>query len=283
MKLLFRNVLMLIAASALITSCQKMEQPPLGDYPQDANPPGGPLKFFAAMDGGNVDSIRANFGTSTAVTFVPGVSDSAMQADASGHIVYPSANDFKNSSSFTVAFWLKKDGPNPAGAGTAFAFGLSTTKDIWTTMDMFLEFEDAGNPSSKDSAAAKFYLDDQWFEFVKTSDIDKRMPKVLDGQWHHLAFVFDSSSSTLTTYIDGATPTNLPAGFGKFNNNGGKLDFASAAGIVIGGPGMYALGKTPDDIGQTWMGNFNGAIDQFRLYGVALSASDVQALYTNKE
>jgi hypothetical protein len=283
MKLLFRNVLMLIAASALITSCQKMEQPPLGDYPQDANPPGGPLKFFAAMDGGNVDSIRANFGTSTSVTFVPGVSDSAMQADASGHIVYPSANDFKNSSSFTVAFWLKKDGPNPAGAGTAFAFGLSTTKDIWTTMDMFLEFEDAGNPSSKDSAAAKFYLDDQWFEFIKTSDVDKRMPKVLDGQWHHLAFVLDSASSTLTTYIDGAPATNLPTGFGKFSNNGGKVDFSSAAGIVIGGPGMYALGKTPDDIGQTWMGNFNGAIDQFRLYGVALSASDVQALYTNKE
>jgi hypothetical protein len=46
---------------------------------------------------------------------------------------------------------------------------------------------------------------------------------------------------------------------------------------------MYALGKTPDDIGQTWMGNFNGAIDQFRLYGVALSAADVAALYTNKE
>jgi hypothetical protein len=150
-------------------------------------------------------------------------------------------------------------------------------------MDMFLEFEDAGNPSSKDSAAAKFYLDDQWFEFVKTSDIDKRMPKVLDGQWHHLAFVFDSASSTLTTYIDGAAATNLPEGFGKFNNNGGKLDFASAAGIVVGGPGMYALGKTPDDIGQTWMGNFNGAIDQFRLYGVALSAADVAALYTNKE
>jgi hypothetical protein len=148
---------------------------------------------------------------------------------------------------------------------------------------MFLEFEDAGNPSSADSAACKFYVNDQWFEFTKTSTIDKRLPKVLDGQWHQLAFVFDSTTSTLTTYVDGAAHTALPDGFGKFTNNGGKIDFSQIAGIVVGGPGMYALGKTPSDIGQTWMGNFNGAIDQFRLYGVALSASDVAALYNNKQ
>ena len=49
-----------------------MEHPPLGDYPKDANPPGGPLKFYAAMDGTNVDSIRANYGTVNNVTYVDG-------------------------------------------------------------------------------------------------------------------------------------------------------------------------------------------------------------------
>jgi hypothetical protein len=43
--------------------CQKMDRPALGDYPPDANPPGGPLKFYAAMDEKNVDSVRANYGT----------------------------------------------------------------------------------------------------------------------------------------------------------------------------------------------------------------------------
>jgi len=145
--------LLILGISLGITACQKMSRPALGNYPKDSNPPGGPLKFYASMNGGNVDSIRAVFGTDVGVTYVDGVSGKAMQADAGGHIVYPSANDWKNSTSFTVAFWVNKAGPNPAGSGTTFAFGVNTSKSIWTYQDMFLEFEDAGNPSTSDSAA----------------------------------------------------------------------------------------------------------------------------------
>lgn len=269
-----KYALLFWATGLVLVSCQKMERPPLGDYPKDTNPPGGPLKFYAAYDGTSVDSIRANFGSEKNTTYVEGVTGKAMSADATGYIVYPSANDFKSAKSFTVAFWLKKDGPNPAGAGTAFAFGVSTTIDIWTRMDVFLLFEDAGNPSSKDSAAAKFYLKDQWFEFVGK----KRIPHVLDGQWHHMAFSYDETTSTLTPYVDGTPVTGLPDGFGKFKNNGGVVDLSSSAGVVVGGPGHYAIGKTPDG----WMGNFGGAIDQFRLYGTALSASEVSSLFSGK-
>jgi hypothetical protein len=270
-----KSALFILAVSITMIACQKMERPALGDFPKDTNPPGGPLKFFTAFEGGNVDSIRANFGVATNVTYVDGVSGKAMSAGKDGYMVYPSANDFKANSSFTVAFWLKKAGPNPAGSGTSFAFGFATTTDIWTRQDMFLEFEDAGNPSSADLAAAKFYLNDQWFEFVG----DKRIPNVLNGQWHQMAFTFDQATSTLTTYVDGAALTYLPTGFGKFNNNGGQVNFSKLAGLVIGGAGHYAVGKKPDD----WMGNFNGQIDQFRLYGTALSAAEVAELFTAKK
>ena len=272
-----KNVMLVTCIIAF--GCQKIDRPVMGDYPPDTNPPGGPLKFYAAMDGTTVDSIRANFGSNTNVSFVDGTSSEAMEAGSDGYVVYPSANDFGKSTSFTISFWLKKDGPNAAGGGTTFTFGLSTTTDIWTAMNIFLEFEDAGNPSSKDSAAAKFYLMDQWFEFVKTSTIDKRLPHVLDGQWHHLAFVYDATSSTVTTYVDGTVPSNLPADFGKFTNNGGVVNLTSSAGLVLGGPGHFAVGKTPD----SWMGNFNGGIDQFRLYGEALSAADIQTIFNNHE
>ena len=43
-------ILTCLVAVIAITSCQKMDKPPLGDYPKDASPPGGPLKFFVAFD-----------------------------------------------------------------------------------------------------------------------------------------------------------------------------------------------------------------------------------------
>ena len=279
MNITLKNAALMLAVGIAISSCQKMDRPALGDYPKDANPPGGPLKFFAAMDGSSVDSIRANFGVDNNVTYVDGVSGQAMQAGTDGYIVYPSVNDLGRSHNFTLAFWIKKNGPNPAGAGTTFTFGVATSTDIWTHMDMFIEFEDAGNPSTADSAAAKFYLKDQWFEYTKTPTVDKRLPGVLDGDWHQLAWVFDSASATLTTYIDGAADTNLPDSFGNFTINGGVLDLSTIAGLVVGGPGHYAIGQTPD----SWMGNWNGAIDQFRFYGEALSASDIAALYASRQ
>jgi hypothetical protein len=279
-----KNALLCLAISLIAVSCDKTDHPALGDYPKDANPPGGPLKFFAAYENTNVDSIRANFGVENKVTYIDGVSGKAVSGGADGYVVYPSANDFKDVKNFTVAFWVKKAGPNPAGAGTSFAFGLSTTTDIWTRMDMFLEFEDAGNPSTADSAAAKFYLKDQWFEFINNTGngVYRRLPKVLDGQWHHLAFRFDQTTSTLTPFIDGkayAPAGAFPANFGKFTNNSGKLDFSPIAGVVVGGPGHFAVGKTPDD----WMGNFKGAIDQFRLYGTALTDAEINDLFVSKK
>ena len=277
MKWNLKNVACVIAGIA-IASCQKMDRPVMGDYPPDTNPPGGPLKFYAAMDGSSVDSIRANFGTNTDVEFIDGVTSEAVSGSSTGHVVYPSANDFNKSQSFSIAFWMKKAGPNAAGTGTAFVFGLATSTDIWTAQNIFLEFEDAGQ-STADSGAAKFYLMDQWFEFVKTSTLDRRMPHVLDGEWHHLVFVYDATTSTMTPYIDGSVPTNLPDGFGKFTNSGGVVNLSTSTGLVVGGPGHYSIGKTPD----SWMGNFNGSIDQFRLYGVALTTQEVADLYASKE
>ncbi len=49
-----KNTIKLVASFLMIiligASCQKLARPVLGDYPKDANPPGGPLKFYAALD-----------------------------------------------------------------------------------------------------------------------------------------------------------------------------------------------------------------------------------------
>jgi hypothetical protein len=280
-----KNVFLMLAFGAIITGCQKITHPPLGNYTKDTNPVGGPLKFFTAFDGSTdnplmngVDSIRANFPASNTAAIGDGISGKGYKGSETAYAQYASANDFTNSTSFTISFWVKKV-PQNAGKGTNFAFALNSSGYSWTNLKMFLEFEDAGNPSTVDSASAKFYLFDQWFEFTGT----KRMKNVLNGQWHHLAFTYDEASSVLTSYIDGAAPTNLPMGFGNVISSGapmGKLNFNAGnavTGLTVGGAGAEA------NKANSWMGYFDGQLDQFRLYSVALSAADVMTLYTNKQ
>lgn len=272
---IFQNILVVLVILFAGTSCQKLSRPEMGDYPKDANPPGGPLEFYVAFDGTSVDSTRANFGADNTIEYSDGVSGKAFKGGSKSYVQYGKANNFANVTSFTIAFWIKKK-PQPAGAGTNFAFALNAKGYSWTNLQLFFEFEDAGNPSTEDLAAGKLYILDQWFEYVGT----KRMPKVLNGQWHQLAFTYDESTSKLITYIDGAPFTALPAGFGDVKDNGaprGKLHFSNITGFTIGGPGKVAQDA------NGWMGNINGELDQFRLYNTALSAADISALFSGKK
>src|SRR5688572_29881777 len=102
-----KNIIHLCIISAVLVlagSCAKKDRPVLGEYPKDANPPGGPLKFYAAFDGTGsdklmnaVDSIRATFPTDNPLAATTGISGKAVQGDGAKAIKYPSANDFKGS------------------------------------------------------------------------------------------------------------------------------------------------------------------------------------------
>src|SRR5688500_8553552 len=80
-----------------LLSCQKMERPKLGEYPKDANPPGGPMKFYVAFDGTTndplmnaVDSVRANFPASNPLASVDGVKGKAVKGNGTQAINYTS-------------------------------------------------------------------------------------------------------------------------------------------------------------------------------------------------
>jgi hypothetical protein len=256
-----------------ISSCQKMTKPALGNYPVDANPPGGPLKFYVAFDGNTtsvyknaVDSIRANFpGSFTGLIASGGISGNCYQGSATTFATYAAPNDFTKSTSFTVAFWIKKT-PQTSGSGTNFAFSLNAKDYSWTNTKMFLEFEDW---STLTVGNCKFYVMDQWIEYTNANG----MPNVTNGQWHHLAFTYDETTSNLKAYIDGALfKTNAVSG-----GTLGAVNFGNYTDFTIGGPNQYTHDK------NTWMGFWeNGYIDQFRLYGTVLSDSEVAALYASK-
>lgn len=257
-----------------ISSCQKMDRPKLGDYPKDTNPPGGPLKFYTAFDGSDVDSIRGTFAASNPLKFVQGVNQQAVQGERGKAIRYPSANDFKNSTSFTLSWWMKQ---KPHKDGAEFVFSL-TDKDYWHNSAMFLLIEDEGQSTSSE-AAIKFVMQDQWFEFVGGN---RMSGNILNDQWHHLAIVYDQTTSKLTWYVDGNALSNLPANLTDVKKDGnprGPLTLRNAENLILAGWGKHVGLAGPED---PWVQSYSGALDQWRMYNRPLSATEVMALYNSK-
>jgi hypothetical protein len=277
----FRATVFAALAMLFFLSCQKMERPKLDGYPQDANPPGGPLKFYTAFNGTSndplrnaVDSVRANFAVSNPFSIVDGISGKAVKGLASKDkgIKYTSANDFAKATSVSVAYWVKH-APQTDGE-PEFHFSLPS-KDFWHESALFLLVEKSGpnnDNSTPTQMACTFALQDHWVEFRGVN----RLPNVLDGNWHHLAFVYSEATSIVTAYVDGVAKAYTGGG----NNIGlGALQFKNVSNFVIGGWNKHASVSGPTD---GWIHSYSGAMDQFRLYGKALTASEIQALYNSR-
>ena len=272
-KYFFASVLALI-----FVSCQDLDRPELGDYPTDANEPGGPLKFYVAFDGTSdnvlmnaVDSIRAKFPSDNPLASIEGVSGLAVQGENYKYIKYTSANDFaKEAGSFTVSLWAKK-----GDLQTDHIFSMPATSGYhWSGASMFLLTE-----GSVATPIVKFFVKDstseKWFEWTGSNAVTG----FYDGNWHHLAFVYDGDTSTMTLYFDGTALTNKPVWTGHGNVT---LEPTNITGLKIGaGPQEF----TADQISQgasDWLKNsWTGGIDQFRMYATALTADEVQTLYSD--
>lgn len=267
-------LIFIIAAS----SCKKLSRPALGNYPKDSSPPGGPLKFYAAFEGtkagGTVfDSIRANFGSPTHATIASGgVSGSCLAFTNNGFVNFPSANDFANSTDFTISFWLKitlaqKDHNNADGI-----MALASANNFWSNFVVFADHES----STSDSMQLKFHFanggGDNW-DFAGYSG-NARWPHMYDGNWHHIAFVYNATTKTATLYRDGAQ-------FDQKTNE--TIAFDGAASSLIVGGFQEAAGIVDTYGNNGWMSGFPGSIDQIRLYNTALTASAITALYSNKQ
>jgi hypothetical protein len=275
-KNLVNNAIVLFLLLIISNGCDKLSRPALpADYPKDTNPPGGPLKFYAALDGSAVDSIRANFGIDHDASYAAGVSGKAAQFDGSknGYISFPSANDFGESTSFTISFWMnitmaQKDNNHAVGV-LAFA----NSKNFWGNITFYAD-NNAKSPSDSMDLIIHFNAPnngDNWnfagYNFTHA------WPKMYDGNWHQVAFTYDASTSTGTVYRDGA----------QFDKKTGQtIAFENSSQMILGGY-QEAAGIVDNYSNNTWMAGFPGLIDQVRLYGEALSAADVAALFANKQ
>jgi hypothetical protein len=284
MKKLQLNIskVILIITGITFLGCQNLDGPEMGDYLKDENAPGGPLKFYVPFDGttGNslknaVDQIRAKFPTENNFTPIDGISGKAVQGTLDNKINYPKPNDWAATvGSFTVSFWEKHNGQtmNGSNPGAEHIFSLPSSNGHWSNATMFLLFDSYSGSAS--AAAIKFVMidadmSDTWATWEGANSIEG----VLDNQWHHFAFVYNENTSGLTMYIDG-----VDMGTKTWGTHGAlTLDDSKVLGLRIGnGPQSQNSG------GDNWLYSYwKGGLDQFRLYNIALSQSEVNELFVN--
>ncbi len=211
----YNKFLMLTAIVVAMAGCQKMDQPALGDYDQDIIvTPTTPLRFYVNFDSTSAEDNQINirfkdsiseypsFFPDNSISIIPGVRGTAYQGNKEKNLTYVNANDFAKSTSFTVAFWMKHNGA-PAG-DAEFMMSFPSSQGHWSNSGMLLILDHTGAGTTATQAVIKFMVaevgnGDHWFELTGAN----RMPDILDNQWHHLAFVYDETTSTMKFYRDG--------------------------------------------------------------------------------
>ncbi len=283
-RIIMKNSILALGLIISLAACQKMDRPPLGDYLKDANPPGGPLKFYTAFDGTTtnplmnaVDSVRANFPSENPLASITGITGKGIQGAAAKDkaIKYATPNDFAKSTSWSIAYWMK--GTPATDNEPEFHFSLPSN-DYWHGSSLFLIVEKgSSDPWNSTTAlmACKLVIEDYWVEFVW----ERRLPNVLNGNWHHLVFTYTADDSKVRAYVDG----QLAQTSGTVEKNGaprGATSFANTAGFIIGGWNKHVSGVSGPNDG--WIHANPGQMDQFRLYGKTLTAAEVLALFNSK-
>ena len=136
----------------------------------------------------------------------------------------------------SISFWLKKG----VDSSNAYVFSRSTSQ--------WLIFQNATNNS------LKYRLITSGGTYTKTGGA------ILDSQWHHCAFVWDSSTNTFDIYEDGVK-------IGTSTNTSGSLISSTASAYIFsfvnGAP--YSSGK----------------VDELAIFDSALSQSDITSIYNS--
>ena len=278
---ILKNLFLGLGLISLMTACDKKDRPGLGDFPKDANPPGGPLNFYVAFDGTTsnplmnaVDSIRATFPADNPLTSVPGVSGMAVKGENKKFIKFAKPNDWAlQAKSFTISFWYKKNGQTKNNAGTngpEYIMSFKSGNGHWSGASGFVFLEGNNTAGMVKVMFVDKNMADNWF----TWEGPRVIAGLFDNQWHHMALVYNAATSSMTLYVDGEADPNV-------------LQWGTHGDINLSNDHIseFRIGAGPQNNfdGDDWLSSsFKGELDQYRMYSTALTASEVQQLYVSK-
>lgn len=237
--------------------------------------------------------------SATAPTFVAGVKGQAYQGSGNTFVSYPIGN-LASLTSLTLSVWYKQPVQPVNNTTSSYIAGQGAQGIIqmYNSTGTFYVLEFANEPySPKSGDSLKF---DAGFQ-AKTSGAygpnEGVVPTIFCTnsltKWTHLVMTYDGTSSTYTVYQNGvvlgansawssaktpATVTILDGGTGT-GAPLGNLVLSDPIGLIIGSfpqnLNLTSNSLTP----QPWAGNWQGALDEIRIYKTGLTAVEVGSLY----
>ncbi len=266
-----KNLLLLIAGSAILTSCyksfdSKSYRPTftVGGYSSSSEIGSGHLIGYWAFDGSLIDSVSGTSATGVNSGFSTGFKGQAYQGSANGYAISDLPAAIKNMKSFTIDFWINTP-QNTTGMVAPIC--ITNINDFWGSLEMFYE-----NGSTATKANMKvhygFQQANNWFT---TSFLSNPW-----NAWQNIALTYDGATSTFNLYQGGSLVTG-----GTLTVAGlGNAAFTAGATKIIFGTEQFQCSPSLGTAGgpQGWASYLKGQLDEVRIYDVALSASDLQAL-----
>lgn len=197
------------------------------------------------------DSAGVNHGVMSSPVYTSGISGQALVFDGTqfmsvGTGGYPNGTEGGGLSEGTVSFWI-----NSSVTGAHSFLGSANTAD-GTMLNLHYSNANAVQLRVQNAASSQMLV-----QF--SSPINLR-----NGQWHLLTFAWNSGAGQGWIYLDG------------------RLAYAGTSTAVGGFTGwQYPLYIGAFNNGGTAASNYNGAMDDLRVYNYALSAAEAAQLYVD--
>jgi hypothetical protein len=271
----------------VVSSCTKAklddkfvsaDPPPIGDWTSsDDISPENLVAHFAFEGNPNDEKGNVTGGTlSGNGSYVEGIKGKAYQGGTNAFIGYSNPGPLANLTSFTVSMWINTE-KHDGGAQGVFGLGRADGS-FWGNFFMLIE----GNTDPGDTMQIKMHFEkttvpnvEHWIDPEKKYRVTNMYSK-----WKQFVGTYDETTSTFSWYVNSERkdlPDDVAVQTADGTNPLGPLAFKAATKFIIGGYQNH-LGA-PFGAPETWMLNYTGKLDEFRIYKKALSQKEIKALF----
>ena len=288
------NFISLLAVVALVvgasfTSC-KTNDPNAGKTDPSTIATSDLVAYFPFNGNGNDSITGMTPVTSANVTYATARRKAGFQGNNVGYFLYnlPATSKLRTLKAFAVSMWLNEpqipNGVDPVpmilqitNSDDNFWGNLSLSQDRMGTLTPLVPVDSLNLKAVFHSQTAVWQ--NQFINFPT--------PAIKAAKWTHIIYQYDNVTSKFNVYVNGAL-VPFPAGTTNRYADAapatgvqppfGDMVFNKPDHLILGGGWATKVIQTPAAT-DAWMGWFNGAMDELRIYDRALTATEAKALY----